>query len=166
MALDSDDVKTIAHLARIGLDEAERTALAAELNTVLVLVEELQGIDTTDVEPMAHPLDARLVLRDDVVTEDTDTLTRVDAMPLAYARSKCVAEHLLRGAAARGLAVTILRPSLICGHSGTGESSLDDLTAALIQSAARLGVAADTDWRLDQVPVDHVARVVATLPAT
>ena len=70
MALDSDDVKTIAHLARIGLDEAERTALAAELNTVLVLVEELQGIDTTDVEPMAHPLDARLVLRDDVVTEE------------------------------------------------------------------------------------------------
>ena len=70
MALDSDDVKTIAHLARIGLDEGGRAALAGELNTVLALLEELQGVDTEDVEPMAHPLDARLALRDDVVSED------------------------------------------------------------------------------------------------
>ena len=70
MALDSDDVKTIAHLARIGLDEGGRAALAGELNTVLALLEELQGVDTEGVEPMAHPLDARLALRDDVVSEE------------------------------------------------------------------------------------------------
>jgi len=70
VALDSDDVKTIAHLARIGLDEDERTALAGDLNTMLALVEELQAVDTAGVEPMAHPLDARLVLRDDDVTEE------------------------------------------------------------------------------------------------
>lgn len=70
MSLDSDDVKAIAHLARIGLDEGERTALAADLNTVLALVEELQAVDTAGVEPMAHPLDARLALREDVVTEE------------------------------------------------------------------------------------------------
>ena len=69
MALDSDDVRTIAHLARIALDEEERGALATELNAVLGLVEELQAVDTDGVEPMAHPLDATLSLREDVVTE-------------------------------------------------------------------------------------------------
>ena len=69
MALDSDDVKTIAHLARIGLDEDARSRLAADLNTVLALVAELQAVDTEGVEPMAHPLDATLRLREDVVSE-------------------------------------------------------------------------------------------------
>jgi len=70
VALDSDDVKTIAHLARIALDEKARTALAHDLNTVLGLVEQLQGVDTSGVEPMAHPLDATLRLREDVVAEE------------------------------------------------------------------------------------------------
>ena len=69
VALDSDDVKTIAHLARIGLDRRERAAVAADLNAVLALVERLQAIDTDGVEPMAHPLDATLQLREDTVTE-------------------------------------------------------------------------------------------------
>ena len=69
VALDSEAVGTIAHLARIALDAGERDALASELNAVLALVEELQAIDTDGVEPMAHPLDAALVLREDVVTE-------------------------------------------------------------------------------------------------
>ena len=69
VSLDSDDVKAIARLARIALDEDERGALAADLNAMLALVEELQAVDTDGVEPMAHPLDATLVLRDDVVSE-------------------------------------------------------------------------------------------------
>ena len=78
MALDSDDVKTIAHLSRIALDEDERGALATELNAVLALVEELQALDTEGVEPMAHPLEATLALRDDVVSEgdERETLQR------------------------------------------------------------------------------------------
>ena len=72
MSLDSDDVKTIAQLARIALDEGERGALATELNAVLALVEELQAVDTEGVEPMAHPLDATLALRDDVVSESDE----------------------------------------------------------------------------------------------
>ena len=69
VSLDSDDVKTIAHLARIGLDEAGGAAVAADLNAVLALVEWLQAIDTEGVAPMAHPLDAVLHLREDAVTE-------------------------------------------------------------------------------------------------
>lgn len=69
MALTTDDVKSIAHLARIGLDESALEPLAADLSTVLHLVEQMNTVDTTAVEPMAHPGNVRLRLRDDQVTE-------------------------------------------------------------------------------------------------
>jgi thioester reductase-like protein len=98
------------------------------------------------------------------VDEDTDPIDRVDAMPLGYAQSKCVAEHLLRQAAARGLPVTILRPALISGDSATGDVNLEDLIAALVEGCARTGLAIDVDWLLDCVPVDFVADVLARVP--
>jgi len=69
VALQADEVKTIAHLARIGLKESEIEPLTKELSTVLDLVAELSAIDTTHVEPMAHPANTKLRLRDDEVTE-------------------------------------------------------------------------------------------------
>jgi thioester reductase-like protein len=99
------------------------------------------------------------------VNEDTDMLPHVGAMPLGYAQSKCVAESLLRQAAARGLPVTILRPALISGDSLTGDVNLDDLIAALVEGCAAAGAAIDVDWLLDCVPVDFVAEVLARLEA-
>ncbi len=69
MALTPEDVKQFAHLARLGIDQRELEPLAADLSKLLVLVEHLQAVDTTGVEPMAHPASASLQLRDDVVTE-------------------------------------------------------------------------------------------------
>jgi len=69
VALTTDDVKNIAHLARIGLDDAALEPLAADLSTVLGLVEQMNAVNTDGVEPMAHPGNAHLRLRDDVVTE-------------------------------------------------------------------------------------------------
>lgn len=99
-----------------------------------------------------------------VVDEDSDLLMHIDAMPLGYAQSKCVAESLLRQAFARGLPVTILRPALISGDSVTGEANLDDLIAALVEGCTAAGAAMDADWLLDCVPVDFVADVLARLP--
>ena len=95
------------------------------------------------------------------VDEQTDMLPYIDGMPLGYARSKCVAEALLRQAAARGVPVTVLRPALISGDSVTGESSATDLIAAIMQSGVTSGMAIDTDWQLDCVPVDFIASVMA-----
>jgi len=69
MSLTLDDVKRIAMLARIGLadDEAERTL--GQLNAVFGLIERLQAVDTRGVEPMTHPVDMGLRLRDDAVDE-------------------------------------------------------------------------------------------------
>ncbi len=69
MALTTDDIKQIAHLARIGLDETALEPLRDDLSTVLGLVEQLNAIDTKGVEPMAHPGNAVLRLRADVVSE-------------------------------------------------------------------------------------------------
>jgi len=70
VALSIDDTRQIAHLARIAIDDAAAEELTKDLSTVLDLVEKLQAIDTTDVEPMAHPGDAVLRLREDVVSEE------------------------------------------------------------------------------------------------
>ena len=69
MALTPDDVRSIAHLARVGVDEATLAELATDLSTVLELVEQMNSVDTTGVEPMAHPSHAQLRLRADAVTE-------------------------------------------------------------------------------------------------
>ncbi len=70
MALSTDDVQAIAHLARIGIDSDALAPLAHDLSTVLDLVEQMNAVDTSTVEPMAHPGDAVLRLREDAVTED------------------------------------------------------------------------------------------------
>jgi len=70
VALTPDDVRSIAHLARIGVDDATLDALSHDLSTVLALVEQMNSVDTTGVEPMAHPGAAQLRLRADVVSEE------------------------------------------------------------------------------------------------
>ena len=76
MSLTPDDIEKIAHLARLGIEKDALEPLAADLSTMLDLVEQLQAVDTEGVEPMAHPANATLLLRDDVVTEtdQRDTL--------------------------------------------------------------------------------------------
>lgn len=69
MSLTPDDIEKIAHLARLGIEKDALEPLAADLSTMLDLVEQLQAVDTDGVEPMAHPANATLLLRDDVVTE-------------------------------------------------------------------------------------------------
>jgi len=69
MTLDSDDVKKIAHLARLAIDEADIPAYAGNLSDILQLVEQMDSVDTEGVTPMAHPLDEVQRLRADEVTE-------------------------------------------------------------------------------------------------
>jgi aspartyl-tRNA(Asn)/glutamyl-tRNA(Gln) amidotransferase subunit C len=69
MALDRSDVEKIAHLARLGLNEADIPQTTAAINNILGLVDQMQAVDTTGIEPLAHPLEASQRLREDVVTE-------------------------------------------------------------------------------------------------
>ncbi|MEG0967497.1 MAG: Asp-tRNA(Asn)/Glu-tRNA(Gln) amidotransferase subunit GatC [Pseudomonas sp.] len=69
MALERCDVEKIAHLARLGLNEADLPRTTDALNSILGLVDQMQAVDTNGIEPLAHPLEASQRLRADIVTE-------------------------------------------------------------------------------------------------
>ncbi len=69
MALDKKDVLNIAHLARLAVNAQDVPEYARNLSGILQFVEKMNEIDTTDIRPMAHPLDTEQRLREDVVTE-------------------------------------------------------------------------------------------------
>ena len=69
MSLVRDDVVRIAHLARLAVEEADIPRYARELSNILSLVEQMNQVDTTQVEPMAHPQETSQRLRADVVSE-------------------------------------------------------------------------------------------------
>lgn len=69
MSLTLSDVEKIARLSRLSLTGAEKEKSLAELNAIFSLVEKMQTVDTDGVEPMAHPHEAALRLREDQVSE-------------------------------------------------------------------------------------------------
>ena len=69
MALDKATAAHIAALARIRLDAAELEPLAAELSQILLWVEQLAEVDTSDVAPMSSVAAMSLPMREDNVTD-------------------------------------------------------------------------------------------------
>ena len=73
MSLTFSDVKRIANLAQLEMNDAQAAVALDELNGIFALAEQMQAIDTTGVAPLSQPLatirDLPLRLRDDVVTE-------------------------------------------------------------------------------------------------
>lgn len=69
MSITTDEVKKIARLSKLSLSEADAVAYTQDLDNIFKLVAQLKAIDTTGVEPLAHPLEAKQRLRADVVTE-------------------------------------------------------------------------------------------------
>ena len=69
MSLEKKDVINIAHLARLAIKEEDIPQYERNLSNILGLVEQMNAIDTSQVEPMAHPMDAHQRLRADTVTE-------------------------------------------------------------------------------------------------
>jgi aspartyl-tRNA(Asn)/glutamyl-tRNA(Gln) amidotransferase subunit C len=60
-----EEVRWIAHLARLELADAELEMMARQLSSILDYVSQLQQVDTTAVEPLAHPLPLQNVFRED-----------------------------------------------------------------------------------------------------
>ena len=69
MSLSQDDVKRIARLARIEIDDAQAAATQTQLNNIFGLIAAMQAVDTTGVDPMAHAQEVYQRLREDAVTE-------------------------------------------------------------------------------------------------
>jgi aspartyl-tRNA(Asn)/glutamyl-tRNA(Gln) amidotransferase subunit C len=69
MTLSLDDVKRLAHLARIEVESHEAETVLGQLTGIFRLIEDMQAVDTAGVAPMSHARDVTLSLRKDEVTE-------------------------------------------------------------------------------------------------
>ena len=69
MALTLNDVEKIARLSRLYLDDGEKAQTLQELNDIFAMVEKMQSVNTDGIEPIAHPHEAALRLREDKITE-------------------------------------------------------------------------------------------------
>lgn len=69
MSLSLADVARLAQLARLDVTAADAGAVHGQLASIFGLIDQLAGVDTTGVAPLAHPQECFAPLRDDAVTE-------------------------------------------------------------------------------------------------
>jgi aspartyl-tRNA(Asn)/glutamyl-tRNA(Gln) amidotransferase subunit C len=73
MALTHEDIRRIQHLARLELQPQESERMLTQINGFFSIVEAMRAVDTSGIEPLAHPVaafeDVQLRLRDDVASE-------------------------------------------------------------------------------------------------
>jgi len=69
MALDKSEVEKIAHLARLHMSAEDVGEVTKRITDILTLIDQMQSVETDNVEPLAHPLDVVQRLRADEVTE-------------------------------------------------------------------------------------------------
>jgi aspartyl-tRNA(Asn)/glutamyl-tRNA(Gln) amidotransferase subunit C len=69
MPLSTEDVRDIAKLAKLQINEDELDRYKQELSRILEFVEQMNQADVENVEPMAHPQDMMQPLRVDEITE-------------------------------------------------------------------------------------------------
>ena len=69
MSIDKSDIQHLCNLSKLNLDEEEQSLFLSQMRSILGMIEDLQEVDTGDIEPMAHPLQMTQRLRADEVTE-------------------------------------------------------------------------------------------------
>ena len=70
MPIGKTRVREIAWLARLAIEDEAIAGYAKDLADILALVEQMQAVDTSAVEPLAHPLEIASQLRTDSVNEE------------------------------------------------------------------------------------------------
>lgn len=85
MSVTIKDVQHVAELARLSFSEQEMEKLTGELNEILRYMEQLNSIDTKNVEPLSHVIELKNVFRDDV---QRPGLTREEALRNAPAATE------------------------------------------------------------------------------
>ena len=81
MPIAPEEVLKIAKLARIAVQEEELPTYAHDLSKILDFVSVLDGIDTENVKPMAHPSITETILRNDIVSEKVNAASFQENAP-------------------------------------------------------------------------------------
>ena len=69
MSINKEEIRKIAHLARINVSQEELEQVQKKLVGILALIEKMQEVNTDSIAPMSHALDINQPLREDKVTE-------------------------------------------------------------------------------------------------
>ncbi len=77
MAVTKQEVEKIAELARLEFNESEIEHLTKDMNQILHHMDKLNELDTSNVEPLSHPIEVKNVFRED---ELKDSIKREDAL--------------------------------------------------------------------------------------
>ena len=83
MSVTIKDVEHIAKLAMLKISDAEKETYTHQLNKILQYMDQLNKLDTTNVEPLAHVIDVGNVFRDDVVMPGVTTEEALKNAPAA-----------------------------------------------------------------------------------
>ena len=70
MSIKKTQVREIAWLARLAIEDEAMAGYAKDMDDILALIEQMQAVDTSAVEPLAHPLEIAAQLRPDSVNEE------------------------------------------------------------------------------------------------
>ena len=82
MKISEQDIKTVASLSRLRIREEEKDDVLFQLNKILTYVENLQTLDTTNVEPTTYALPMQNVFRADEVKPSLDRELALSTAPL------------------------------------------------------------------------------------
>lgn len=82
MKISEQDIKTVASLSRLRIREEESADVLFQLNKILTYVENLQTLDTTDIEPTTYALPMQNVFRADAVKPSLDRELALSNAPL------------------------------------------------------------------------------------
>jgi len=73
MSLNASEIQRIANLARLELTPDQSERMLTQINSFFEIVEQMRAVDTTGIEPLAHPVavmqDIALRLREDIASE-------------------------------------------------------------------------------------------------
>jgi aspartyl-tRNA(Asn)/glutamyl-tRNA(Gln) amidotransferase subunit C len=70
MPITEKEVREMAQLARISIDDKDILSYEEQLNKILAFVDEMKAVETEGIIPLAHPLEETQKLRDDQVSEE------------------------------------------------------------------------------------------------
>ncbi len=77
MPITPDEVKYVAHLSRLDLADEQKQRFAGQIGAILAYMEKLNELDTSEVEPMVHGIEAGQRMRTDEVAQ---SLPREEAL--------------------------------------------------------------------------------------
>ena len=72
MKISEDTLKNISQLSKLNIADSMKEKISKELESILLMVDKMNEVDTEQIEPMSHPLNEAQNLREDIISKDID----------------------------------------------------------------------------------------------